>query len=91
MGSSVGSDRRGLTISDEELLRTIGKDLRSFYADIIRQPLPPKIKAALARIDDENLATSAWPGQLHAGAKLVQRISHDLYECGGTHGRIRPA
>ena len=53
MGSSVGSDRRGLTISDKELLHTIGKDLRSFYADIIRQPLPPKIKAALARIDDE--------------------------------------
>jgi hypothetical protein len=34
-------------------LHTIGKDLRSFYADIIRQPLPPKINAALARIDDE--------------------------------------
>ena len=53
MGSSVGSDRRGFTISDDELLRTIGKDLRSFYADIIRQPLPPKNKAAQARIDDE--------------------------------------
>jgi hypothetical protein len=90
MGSSVGSDRRGLTISDEELLRTIGKDLRSFYADIIRQPLPPKIKAALARIDDENSRDISL-SQLHAGAKLVQRISHDLYECGGPHGRIRPA
>ena len=38
-------------VSDEELLRTISEDLRSFYADIIRQPLPTKIKAALARID----------------------------------------
>jgi hypothetical protein len=38
-------------VSDEELLRTIGEDLRSFYAEIIRQPLPPKIEAALTRID----------------------------------------
>ena len=40
-------------MSDEELLRTIGRDMRSSYADIIRQPLPPIIKATLARIDDE--------------------------------------
>ena len=33
-------------VSDKELLRTIGNDLRSFYADIIRQPLPQKIEAA---------------------------------------------
>ena len=38
-------------VSDEELLRTISEDLRSFYADIVCQPLPPKIEAALARID----------------------------------------
>ena len=38
-------------VSDEELLRTISEDLRSFYADIIRQLLPPKIEAALERID----------------------------------------
>ena len=91
MGSSVGSDRRGFTISDEELLRTIGKDLRSFYADIIRQPLPPKIKAALARIDDEKSRDISLARRAATGAKLVQRISHDLYECGGPHGRIRPA
>jgi hypothetical protein len=51
-------------MSDEDLLRTIGEDLRSFYADIIRQPLPPKIEAALARIDraqshDSNLGRPA--------------------------------
>jgi hypothetical protein len=50
MGSGVDGKRVSL-VSDEELLRTIGDDLRSFYADIIRQPLPPKIEAALARID----------------------------------------
>ena len=38
-------------MSDEELLRTIGEDLRSLYTDIIRQPLPAKIEAALTRID----------------------------------------
>jgi hypothetical protein len=53
MGSSVKGGRWGSTLSDEELLRTIGKDLRTSYADIIRQPLPPKIKATLARIEDE--------------------------------------
>jgi hypothetical protein len=51
MGSNSAGGRRVSLISDEELLRAIGADLRSFYADIIRQPLPPKIEAALARID----------------------------------------
>jgi hypothetical protein len=51
MGSSVEGGRRVSMVSDEELLRTIGEDLRSLYADIIRQPLPPKIEAALMRID----------------------------------------
>jgi hypothetical protein len=41
------------TISDAELLRTIGHDLRTLYSDVIRQPLPSNIKAALARIDRE--------------------------------------
>jgi hypothetical protein len=51
MGSSVEGGRRVSMMSDEELLRTIGEDLRSLYADIIRQPLPAKIEAALTRID----------------------------------------
>ena len=51
MGSSGAGGRRVSPVSDEDLLRTIGDDLRSLYADIIRQPLPPKIEAALARID----------------------------------------
>jgi hypothetical protein len=36
-------------------LRTIRDDLRSLYAEIIRQPLPPAIEAALARIDREQV------------------------------------
>lgn len=51
MGSSVAVGRRVSMKSDEELLRTIGDDLRSLYADVIRQPLPPKIEAALTRLD----------------------------------------
>jgi hypothetical protein len=51
MGSSVEGGRRVSLVSDEELLRTISEDLRSFYAEIVRQPLPSKIEAALARID----------------------------------------
>lgn len=64
MGSINEGRRRVSLISDEELLRNISEDLRSFYADIIRQPLPPKIEAALARIDhaqsrDSNLGRPA--------------------------------
>ena len=51
MGSSVEGGRRVSMVSDEELLRTISDDLRSLYADVIRQPLPPKIEAALTRIE----------------------------------------
>jgi hypothetical protein len=51
MGSICEGGRRVSLVSDEELLRTISEDLRSFYADIIRQPLLTKIEAALSRID----------------------------------------
>jgi hypothetical protein len=50
MTGSIEAGGRVSMVSDEELLRTISEDLRSFYAEIIRQPLPPKIEAALARI-----------------------------------------
>jgi hypothetical protein len=67
MGSRSEGGRRISLMSDEELLRTISEDLRNLYADIIRQPLPPKIEAALARIShaqsqDSNLGrpTSHW-------------------------------
>ncbi|MBL0404081.1 hypothetical protein JKG68_08905 [Microvirga aerilata] len=39
--------------SDLELLRRIGADLRSVYADVIRQPLPRNIEVALSRIEQE--------------------------------------
>lgn len=66
MGSSIEGSRRGSMLSDEDLLRTIGEDLRSLYADVIRQPLPTKIKAALARIDHAQ----------HQGSNLSRSASH---------------
>jgi hypothetical protein len=51
MDGGTGDGRRFSLMSDEDFLRTIGEDLRNLYADVIRQPLPPKIEAALARID----------------------------------------
>jgi hypothetical protein len=58
MESSVEGGRWASMMSDEELLRAIGSDLRSLYADVIRQPLPPKIEAALTRIDHEQRSVS---------------------------------
>ena len=46
-------DRR-LLASDSELLRRIGHDLRSLYAEVIRQPLPRNIEMALSRIEREH-------------------------------------
>jgi hypothetical protein len=66
MGSSVEGGRRTSLMSDEELLRTISEDLRSLYADIIRQPLPMKIEAALTRIDYAH----------RAGENLTRPASH---------------
>ena len=58
MESGTGNGRRHATISDTELLRRIGHDLCSLYAEVIQQPIPPKIKAALARIDREQARTA---------------------------------
>ena len=48
--------------SDSELLRRIGHDLRSLYAEVIRQPLPPKIEVALSRIEREQ-SRAGYQGQ----------------------------
>jgi hypothetical protein len=58
MGSGSEAGQRFSRVSDEELLQTIRDDLRSLYAEIIRQPLPPAIEAALARIDREQDRTA---------------------------------
>jgi len=53
MESGIDSDKRPARVSDSELLRRIGHDLRSLYAEVIRQPLPPNIEVALSRIERE--------------------------------------
>ncbi len=60
-----GSDgKQSSVISDAELLRQIGQDLRSIYADVIRQPLPQRIQATLALIDREQGLTERAPRAL---------------------------
>jgi len=53
MQSGADTGKRRSVASDSELLRRIGADLRSVYAEVIRQPLPRKIEVALSRIEQE--------------------------------------
>jgi hypothetical protein len=54
-GANPGNQRS--VASDSELLRRIGHDLRSLYAEVIRQPLPRNIEVALSRIEREHSRT----------------------------------
>ncbi len=56
MESGQDPGKRRSMASDSELLRRIGHDLRSVYAEVIRQPLPHKIEVALSRIEREHRA-----------------------------------
>ena len=38
-------------LSDDELLAAITRDLRAIYSDVIRQPLPEALAAALQRLE----------------------------------------
>jgi hypothetical protein len=38
-------------LSDAELLAAITRDLRAIYSDVIREPLPEKLAAALHRLE----------------------------------------
>jgi hypothetical protein len=53
MESGIDPDKRPSRVSDSELLRRIGHDLRSLYAEVIQRPLPPNIEMALSRIERE--------------------------------------
>lgn len=58
MESSADAGKRHPRVSDTELLRRIGHDLRLIYTEVIRQPLPRNIQAALARIEREQSPAS---------------------------------
>lgn len=53
MESGRGIGKWHSRVSDAELLRRIGHDLRSLYAEVIRQPLPENIQAILSHIERE--------------------------------------
>jgi hypothetical protein len=57
MQSSANTGDQRSVASDSELLRRIGHDLRSLYAEVIRQPLPHNIEVALSRIEREHSRT----------------------------------
>ena len=57
MQSGADTGKRRSMASDSELLRRIGHDLRSLYAEVIRQPLPRNIEVALSRIEREHSRT----------------------------------
>ena len=44
-------DRTLSVLSDTELLAAITRDLRAIYSDVIREPLPEKLAAALDRVE----------------------------------------
>ncbi len=52
-GGSETGERSGL--SDADLLRAIRTDLRSLYAEILKQPLPSSIRATLVRLEVADL------------------------------------
>jgi hypothetical protein len=64
MDSRSDGGERPVAISDTELLRRIGQDLRSIYAEVIRQPLPQRIQATLALIDREQRLPEQLPRSL---------------------------
>jgi len=53
MGSEIGLGKQHPSVPDAELLRRIAHDMRSLYAEVIRQPLPRNIEVALSRIERE--------------------------------------
>ncbi|KLK92594.1 hypothetical protein AA309_12865 [Microvirga vignae] len=53
MESEIGLGKRHPSVPDAELLRRIAQDMRSLYADVIKQPLPRNIEVALSRIERE--------------------------------------
>ena len=64
MDNGPDGGKQPSAVSDTELLRRIGQDFRSIYADVIRQPLPQRIQATLALIDREQRLGEQLPRTL---------------------------
>jgi hypothetical protein len=65
MDNRTDTERPRAIVSDAELLRAIGQDLRALYAEIIRSPLPRNIETALARIEREQDLVHVQRGPEH--------------------------
>lgn len=59
---ATGQDPKPSVLSDTELLAAITRDLRAIYSDVIREPLPERLAAALDRLE------------LHSGASTQMNI-----------------
>ncbi len=64
MESGIGTGKRPARVSDAELLRRIGHDLRALYAEVIRQPLPRNIEITLSHIEREQHRTGCHSQRL---------------------------
>ncbi len=62
-------DRALSVLSDTELLAAITRDLRAIYSDVIREPLPEKLAAALDRVEFHS-CVSAQPNIVRTLALL---------------------
>ncbi len=62
-------DRAPNVLSDTELLAAITRDLRAIYSDVIREPLPDKLAAALDRVELQS-CLSAWQNIARVSAPL---------------------
>ncbi len=45
-------------LSDTELLAAITRDLRAIYSDVIREPLPEKLAAAVDRLEFQSCVSA---------------------------------
>jgi hypothetical protein len=68
--SEIGVGKRHPSVPDSELLRRIAHDMRSLYADVIRQPLRRNIEDALSRIDREQRSATCRLQQVGAGTLI---------------------
>ena len=48
---AMRQDPKPSVLSDTELLAVITRDLRAIYSDVIREPLPERLAAALDRLE----------------------------------------
>ncbi len=64
-------------LSDTELLAAITRDLRAIYSDVIREPLPDRLAAALDRLE------------FHSGVSTPLNIAR--VSAASSHSSLRPA